>query len=76
MDMQLVAATNVVKAITILQNFINIHEPERGNENRDNDEDGFVNILPNIHRPRYCATTNAMTNRERLMNISFRTADD
>lgn len=68
MDVQPVAATNVVKAITILHNFINIHEPERGTVNRDNDEDGFANILPNIHRPRYRPTTNAMTNRERLMN--------
>lgn len=65
---QPIAATNAVKAITVLHNFINIHEPERGIVDREDEfSDDRVNIFPNIQRPRYRSRNNALNARERLM---------
>ncbi|KAK3804443.1 hypothetical protein RRG08_042203 [Elysia crispata] len=70
MDVQPESATDIVKAITILHNFIMIREPERYtvSENINEDKTQTVTSSPDIKTFSNRATKNALRIRESFMD--------
>lgn len=72
MDVQPTAASDIVKAITVLHNFVIIHEPVRGPTTASQQETSFEMQAPefaNLQRQRNRSTTQALHVRETLMNF-------